>query len=434
MNAVKNGTDRQGLCRLYRALLVLTVGISTFCGVAIADVRHVKVGNEVFLENNFMSIGISGSGSYGTSGSAPAGFHPLGARTILGLSADHDGFDQGNAPVTGDWFLPGSPEEGFTVGYRKTSVVGPISRFTNAERRGVIQIARESVADFSSDDAIQARWVGTASGGDLKVTQFVQAREEHEFFLTTITLENTSSQTLYSVRYMRSFDPDQDADFNSNYSTTNTVSDQFPADSRAVVLAYGPVTGLPILLATFDSRGRVSNFGFANRDPYESLAYDSPRPKGWSQYSDSAITITFDVGALAPGESKSVRFITSIDEDFSAALSYIESLTGIPTDIQLSENEILNHESIGTPVGELSATDDIGDLHTFDLISGIGDTDNALFSIEGNVLKSAAVFEPHTGRMFNIRVRVADIHGNTYEEILIVNLIDKHIPTVFRFH
>ncbi|MDA0990440.1 MAG: hypothetical protein O3A51_06780 [Verrucomicrobia bacterium] len=394
-----------------------------------ADVRHAKVGNEIFLENDYISIGISGSGSYGTAGSAPIGFHPVGPRTTLGLSADYDGFDQGAGPTAGDWFLPGSPEESFTAGYRTGSAAGPTAHFSNAERSSTVQIIRDSTEDLSQADTIQARWIGTTTSGNLKVTQVVQAHAEHEFFLTTIKLENVGAIPLYAVRYMRSFDPDQDSDFHGNFQTVNSISDQFPGDTRAVVLASGPVTGAPILLATFDPRGRVSNFGFSNRDPYTALAYDAPRPKGWSDTSDTAITIAFDVGNLAVGESETVRFVTSINDDISAALTYIESLENAPTDILLSNDSIADHKPGGTAIGNLSAVDDVGDLHIFELVSGVGDTDNSDFTIVGNELRSTVVFAYDPGYVFSIRVQATDSHGNTFEKVVAVTLLAS--PTLF---
>ena len=39
------------------------------------EARHAEVGGEVFLGGDYLELGISGSGYFGTSGSAPTGFH-----------------------------------------------------------------------------------------------------------------------------------------------------------------------------------------------------------------------------------------------------------------------------------------------------------------------------------------------------------------------
>ena len=75
---------------------------------------------DVFLGGNYIEVGISKSGSFGTSNTAPDSFgsHATSHTDYkLGLIADGDGWNNGNEPTTGDFFLPGSPEERYTVSY-----------------------------------------------------------------------------------------------------------------------------------------------------------------------------------------------------------------------------------------------------------------------------------------------------------------------------
>ena len=51
--------------------------------------------------------------------------------------------------------------------------------------------------------------------------------------------------------------------------------------------------------------------------------------------------------------------------------------------LSISENQ-----AIGTVVGEFNATDPDGDGMTYQLVSGEGDTDNALFILETNGTKN----------------------------------------------
>ncbi|MGB5439563.1 MAG: DUF4347 domain-containing protein, partial [Gammaproteobacteria bacterium] len=73
------------------------------------------VGGEVFLQGDFLEVGIHAAGSFGTTGDAPAGFHPLvdGVDSRLGFVADpdRDGWTTGTPAQIGDYFLPGDPEE-----------------------------------------------------------------------------------------------------------------------------------------------------------------------------------------------------------------------------------------------------------------------------------------------------------------------------------
>ena len=60
--------------------------------------RSAVVEDDVFLEGRYLSLGISGSGSFGTATSAPSGFHPSSRYgNKLGMLIDHDGFGEGSA-------------------------------------------------------------------------------------------------------------------------------------------------------------------------------------------------------------------------------------------------------------------------------------------------------------------------------------------------
>ncbi|MBN2524163.1 MAG: DUF2341 domain-containing protein, partial [Bacteroidales bacterium] len=58
-----------------------------------------------------------------------------------------------------------------------------------------------------------------------------------------------------------------------------------------------------------------------------------------------------------------------------------------PTDISLTSTSVNENQALGTAVGTLSASDpDPGDNHTYSLVAGAGDTDNASFQIAGDQL------------------------------------------------
>ena len=76
---------------------------------------------DVFLGGNYIEVGVSKNGSFGTSTSAPVSFgsHTRNSGTgPLGLISDGDGWDNGNMPTSGDFFLPGTPEERWAIAYK----------------------------------------------------------------------------------------------------------------------------------------------------------------------------------------------------------------------------------------------------------------------------------------------------------------------------
>lgn len=292
---------------------------------------------DVFLGGNFIEVGISKYGSFGTSTgqSKPAGFYGSGGRNNIGMSSNAAGFTV--TPDTRiDYFLPGNPEERWAVGYKQS---GSPTTASNAFLNGSMGVSDNVVTNQSSGDQLQATGVGTLNSR-LKITQQITFSANDKYFKNTVTLENVSGADLDEVRYMRTFDPDNTSDRGGQSQTKNQIVYTHAAgDGKAVVMAdtsnnnNDPVylvngSRSPILFYTSDSRARVSTFGFSNTNPYATSAYDTPKAKGTSETADQAITITVDVGTLNPGESQEFVYYTSLDNrDFSEVIEEIEEAT-----------------------------------------------------------------------------------------------------------
>jgi hypothetical protein len=83
-----------------------------------------------------------------------------------------------------------------------------------------------------------------------------------------------------------------------------------------------------------------------------------------------------------------------------------------PTDIVLSSNSVAENQPAGTTVGSFTTTDpDAGNTFTYSLVGGTGSTDNGSFTISGNSLKTAAVFDYEAKNSYSIRVRSTDQGG-----------------------
>ena len=120
---------------------------------------------------------------------------------------------------------------------------------------------------------------------------------------------------------MRSFDPDQDLDLNNTYTTVNKIVAQQPGNGSAKVSATGPTSNDPFFFYSTETNVRVGNFGFANRNPYDSRAYDSAPSTNTTSTSDSAITITFDGGNLAPGANTTFVYYSSLAAELTTSTS-----------------------------------------------------------------------------------------------------------------
>ena len=62
--------------------------------------------------------------------------------------------------------------------------------------------------DTTTGSALSALTTGVISGGSLQIDQNISFQVHDKFFRKTIIYTNHGADTLYDVRYMRSFDPD----------------------------------------------------------------------------------------------------------------------------------------------------------------------------------------------------------------------------------
>ncbi len=103
---------------------------------------------------------------------------------------------------------------------------------------------------------------------------------------------------------------------------------------------------------------------------------------------------------------------------FNRGAVYVFYFGSAPTDITLSGGVLPQYQPLGTLVGTLSTSDpDLpGESHRYTLVAGAGDSDNGLFQLEGNLLKTRATLESGVKSAYSIRVRTMDDGGLWYEE------------------
>ncbi|MFM6787089.1 MAG: SdrD B-like domain-containing protein [Microcystis panniformis] len=94
-----------------------------------------------------------------------------------------------------------------------------------------------------------------------------------------------------------------------------------------------------------------------------------------------------------------------------------------PTDLSLSNNSVEENSPLNTLIGNFTTTDpDTGNTFSYSLVTGIGSTDNSLFTIDGNQLKTNAIFDYESKNNYSIRVKTTDQGGLSYEKQLTVNV------------
>jgi hypothetical protein len=106
---------------------------------------------------------------------------------------------------------------------------------------------------------------------------------------------------------------------------------------------------------------------------------------------------------------------------------FIKDTNDVPTNIMISDSAISENMPAGTLVGSFSTTDqDTWDTHTYSLVSGTGDADNASFTISGNQLLSADTFDYELKDTLSVRIRTTDLAGTFFEKSFIVIVIDEN--------
>jgi gliding motility-associated-like protein len=102
------------------------------------------------------------------------------------------------------------------------------------------------------------------------------------------------------------------------------------------------------------------------------------------------------------------------------------------TNISLASDALYENQPAGAAAGKLSATtQDAGAIFTYSLASGTGATDNSLFNIAGDMLKTAAPLNYEQKSTYHILVRAADQYGFAREQgiTLSINNVNE-VPTL----
>ena len=131
---------------------------------------------------------------------------------------------------------------------------------------------------------------------------------------------------------------------------------------------------------------------------------------------------------IGSGRSITIKDYYNVSEVDRIQLGFSNSM---PTDLSLSNTSVAENQAVGTPVGTLSSIDpDTGDTFTYSLVTGTGDTNNALFTITDNQLQTNAIFDYETKNSYSIRVQTTDQGGLSYEKPFTITVTDvNEAPT-----
>jgi hypothetical protein len=292
------------------------------CGLLLVNNSSAQMSvTSIFLQGAFVEVAINECGVYGSDEEPPIGpfgeYHDVNWNG-LGYVADHeqDGWDVSTEPgqpiFCGDYFTPGSPEEGWAI-----QIGDSVFENHNLRCYGYTLTLIDTLPDmfganvsYTDSAGIKSGvWEGTLTWDSILLTirQTTYLPDSALFFISKVEIINESPVNLTDVYYMRNVDPDQDVDWCGEYSTTNAIISNTPSSDTSYVTSIGDECGCFMGTISTDPRARVSYGSFFLYPNKPSDAYNGLMPyllEGDSTFDGSEqITFKFD---LAAGEATAV--------------------------------------------------------------------------------------------------------------------------------
>ncbi|MGC4057876.1 MAG: PKD domain-containing protein [Chitinophagaceae bacterium] len=286
-----------------------------------------------FIYGDYVEVGVSVTGAFG--GCSPlSGYHPNVAGSLGFVSdPDKDGWGvaaPGSANYMGDYFVPGSPYEGWDLQYN-----GNTYRYRNCPSSGSCPgSACANLSATLTGTDYSTIWQGT--NGNLQITQKTVIKKDKVYFVIFVDIENVGTATVNNIYYFRGLDPDNDQPWpGGGFPTDNRVVFQPNAVSKnCLVTANG--RGYPaqayLGLGTKDCRAKCCIF---NPWPFSAQPSDVYNQSGTASTSsgfyynvgtatinqDIAIGMVFNLGTLAPGQKTSLAYTYILKQaDLDSAL------------------------------------------------------------------------------------------------------------------
>lgn len=292
----------------------------------------------VFLKGRYVEIGIAPNGGYGSTITAPAGYHPNNPSTgyaslydpmttlssasggLLGFVADYgrDGWTTGAPPFFGDMYMPGFPQEGWAIQVAGVESDAYIPSYITTGATGYTGTLAGTNSSYTNTGTGVSKglWQGGASG--LAIRQTTTLDTTKLYFTVNVILTNTTTATLNNIYYLRTLDPDNDIANGGSFTTVNKIAYQNDAQHRVLVSTTGTVYSNDYLgLGTKDCRAKCMIFNKGSLAPQYTLDQmwsetTTPYPYfytlGQVDTQDVGIALIYNIGSIAAGDSTSLTY------------------------------------------------------------------------------------------------------------------------------
>lgn len=243
---------KTNIYKSWRHALSFALGVA-FSGTSLHATAQL-VNCNAFIQGRYVEVGVNHNGAYGSSACAPSGYHPnvtqpglhngpscsdCSGGKNLGFVADpaKDGWTVaglGAPNYMGDYFVPGSPFEGWSI----KADMGAQANFWNGIS-GASAAVGTNVRYLSSGSRRATEWEGIYDS--LLIIQRTILDTANTYFTIRVKIKNLAHKKRRNIYYFRSIDPDNDQPWPmGGFSTDNKISFQNPNSSDlAVVSAWG---------------------------------------------------------------------------------------------------------------------------------------------------------------------------------------------------
>jgi len=313
------------------------------------------VGDCDFLQGNYVEVGVSPSGSFGTTVTAPAGYHvnsgcastftdpatgaSFSAVGSLGFVADPamDGWTTGTPyPYWGDYFVPGDPQEGWSIQVNgqegdawtpNFSGGSPYSNTLGASMTGT------TFSYYTTPTTKVGVWRGTVTGTyPLQITQTTTVYTNKLYFTIHVVIKNTGGSAAPGLYYLRTVDPDNGEPEDGSFTTSNTIQYQLPnANNDVMVTATDPTYSEAFMgLGTRDCRAKCFIIPYSLTPGYNLNALYNETASGYfytqgdNDVNDEGIGLVYNLGSLAAGDSTDLTYayvLRAADLDSALAIT-----------------------------------------------------------------------------------------------------------------
>lgn len=263
--------------------------------------KHSTMNGEVFLEGDYIGLGINPGGCLGTASNAPAGFttdlSEADSRLVrVGLMSKLPG-------LVKEIILRGTVIEGWVLAYNDKQVR---SVYRNG-KRDLVNVPQNT----STETRLSASW-GGMTADRVEVFQTMDFAACDKAVTVRVTIVNLSDKDLEDVRYARFLDPDPDASF----LTRNRI-----AKPGYVAASPSKAPQYSVFLGSDDPRAVVAALPFGDK-------FDARDTAIWSRSmssGDTTLALAFNIGRLPAGELARLVFHFGVTDEADKTLGELTS-------------------------------------------------------------------------------------------------------------